>query len=153
MAADTNALGDRGESLFFLAITTFHGLKPLFRPAALGSKWPIADYVVELEGKPGRFFLVQVKTTRQGYLRNGRLRISIKRNRLELLRSAAVPAYLVAVDERKERAFIVAAPKATLASVSTSFSLNDAATRRSLRDEVKAFWDSSKRPSKSVFKD
>jgi len=75
---DSNALGDRGESLFFLAATAFHGARPLFRPAALGSKWPTADYAVELVGRPGQFFLVQVKTTRQGYTAGGRLRISAK---------------------------------------------------------------------------
>ena len=107
---DSNALEDRGESLFFLAATAFHGARPLFRPAALGSKWPTADYAVE--------------------------------SGLQRLLAAAVPAYIVAVDEDNERVYVVR-PRTVknLTSASTRFSLHRESTRLKLREEVVRFWN------------
>jgi hypothetical protein len=139
--AEVNVIGDRGEALFFLAATTSHGSRPLFRPAPLGSKWPIADYAVELYGRPGEFFLVQVKSTRRGRTATGRIRMSAKKAHVTGLRSAAVPAYIVVVDEKRQHVF-VARPRfnKAMSSASTRFSLKNARVRSALRDEVLAFW-------------
>jgi hypothetical protein len=61
-----NAVGDRGENIFELAITDYSQFpRPLFRPAFLGDKWPALDYLVELTGVRGMtpIFFVQVKAT------------------------------------------------------------------------------------------
>ena len=42
-----DALGQRGENLFNILITPFHGNQPLFRPQFLGDKWPVFDFFVE----------------------------------------------------------------------------------------------------------
>jgi hypothetical protein len=142
---DTNSLGDRGESILAVALLTLHGKKPLFRPAHLGAKWPTADYVVELMGKPGRFFLVQVKATRRGFLKNGRLGIQVRKDKFNLLASTLVPRYVVGVDDVKEDVFICAAAtrrKKHLSSLTTSHSLKSKSIRRLLFNEVDAFWKS-----------
>ena len=141
---DSNALGERGEAIFFVTATTFHGVRPLFRPAALGAKWPVADYAVELVDSPGKFFLVQVKATRGAVSRAERIGVDTARERIELLLATPVPTFLAAVDEPNERVFIVrpSGPK-RIRSISTAFCLNEAAVRLRLHDEVSAFWDSA----------
>ena len=139
---DTNALGERGEAIFFVTATKFHGEKPLFHPASLGAKWPVADYAVELVDSPGKFFLVQVKATRAVVSASGRIRVSASEDHVRLLLAAPVPAFIAAVDEPNERVFIVRPKKAQrLQSVGTSFLLNDPAVRVKLRDEVASFWN------------
>lgn len=142
---DVNVIGDRGEALFFLAATTSHGPRPLFRPAPLGSKWPIADYAVELYGRPGEFFLVQVKSTRRGRTPSGRIRMSAKKMHVKGLRSASVPAYMVIVDEKRQHVFL-ARPRSNraMSSASTRFSLKSARVRAALKEEVAGFWKKAK---------
>lgn len=140
---DTNAVGDRGESLFRLAVTSFHGLKPLFRPAALGDKWPVADFAVELVGHPGYFFLVQVKSTRRSLTKRKRLPIKVGRGKFNSLVSAQIPAYLIGVHEPGEKIYITAAVtrrSTDVSSVTTKHSLTRRAVRKKLFDEVKRFW-------------
>jgi uncharacterized protein DUF4365 len=149
---DTNALGDRGEAIFRLAVTTLHGRQPLFRPATLGEKWPIADFAIELVNQPGRFFLVQVKATQESIRpRAQRLPIDVKADRVGLLLSSPMPAYLVAVHEPSEQAFL-AAPRSArrIRDVTTAFSLNDGKVRLDLRQEVEKFWSSVTSPFSSV---
>lgn len=139
---DTNALGERGEAIFFVTATKFHGEKPLFHPAPLGAKWPVADYAVELVDSPGKFFLVQVKATQATVSASRRIRVSASEDHVRLLLAAPVPAFIAAVDEPKERVFIVRPKKAQrLQNVGTSFLLNDPAVRVKLRDEVASFWN------------
>lgn len=104
---DTNVLGDRGESIFKLAVTTLHDAQPLFKPAALGEKWPVADFAVELVNRPGRFFLVQVKATQKSINdRVRRLPVDVKVRDVRLLLSSPMPAYLVVVHEPVSKRFL-----------------------------------------------
>src|ERR1700693_292120 len=125
---------------------TFHGARPLFRPAHLGSKWPTADVAVELVDRPGQFFLVQVKTTRGGKsapARRRRLRTPVTRSDFNALARAKLLTYIVGVDERQERAYIrvaVGLRRRNLASISLKHSLGQASVRRSLFNEVASFW-------------
>jgi hypothetical protein len=80
VAVNRDVLGLRGEALFGALILRSHPTKGfLFRPQFLGDKWPVADFIVELEGvediRP--FFMVQVRATSAGY--------TSVRNRLYLL--------------------------------------------------------------------
>jgi len=155
---DRNLLGDRGESILKFVLLTFHGKAPLFRPADLGGKWPVADYVVELLGKPGRFFLIQVKSTQRGIQKNGRLRIQVGMDKYNALASTTVPRYIVGIDDAKEDAYICAARTcrtSQLSSLTTAHSLKLPQTRRILFEEVDAFWKAVGRKhfSSSAFSD
>jgi len=159
---DSNAVGERGEAIFEVRIMALHGAKPLFRPTSLGDKWPVADYAVELNGQPGRFFLVQVKATQKPVnpARNAttpRMRIDVKVDRLRLLLQSPIPAYLVAVHEPSEEAFLVAPREARhLRDVTTAFSLKDQRIRLGLHKEVASFWAGVTAPfscAKSIFAD
>lgn len=141
---DRNTVGDRGEAMFYLAISRLHGERPLFRPVYLGGKWPTADLIVELEDEPGMFFLVQVKTSTRGYTKDlKRLFISAERARLQALADAPLPTYLVGVDERGEQVYLNAVQGTIAAgrsSISVEHSAKDASVRERLYREVKAFW-------------
>jgi hypothetical protein len=128
-AIDRNAIGERGEAIFVSLIMKFHGNGPLFRPAHLGAKWPIADFVVELVRHPGAVFLVQVKATRGRESRRQRLRTGLSRQNFNKLAAAKLPTYIIGVDERREIAFISAAVKRRsngLASIPARYSLGRA---------------------------
>jgi hypothetical protein len=128
---DTNALGERGESIFRLALTTMHDGWPLFRPASLGEKWPVADFAVELVNQPGHFFLVQVKATQK----------PVKPREGSLLMGSPIPAYLVAVHEPTGKAFLAAPGSGRrVRDVTTAFSLSDSKVRLELLEEVDTFW-------------
>lgn len=99
-----DAIGDRSEHIFDVAISKLHGDRPFFRPVLLGGKWPLVDAAVEQEGEPGMFFLAQVKTTTQQYTRDGsRMPISADVEKLRALAAAPVPSYRVGVHEPGER--------------------------------------------------
>jgi hypothetical protein len=143
-----NALGQRGEALFYVLITKFYGRpQPIFRPQFLGDKWPTVDFVVELTNYPGRlipYFFVQVKTTQQGYTKkNNRLKVQISSHDLQRLALFPAPTYLIGVDELNEQAYIVSAngeSTRSVATISTRFPLN-----REIQDvlwqEVIDFWE------------
>ncbi|MDQ2732081.1 MAG: DUF4365 domain-containing protein, partial [Armatimonadota bacterium] len=97
---------------------------------------------VELVDHPGMFFLVQVKASKQGYSKEGRLRVTAKKEHIRSLLSLPVPAYVVAIDEPGEKAYIIR-PSASksLNSAATCYSLRDAKVRLALRDEVLGFWN------------
>jgi len=138
---DNNAIGDRGELIFQLCVTSFHGKQPLFRPRDLGQKWPIADFVIELEGKPGFFFLVQVKTTRKPITPKNRLPVKLGKKLVGLLIESPVPTYLVAVHEPSRETFVVAPRRLkNITNIATTFRLNDPKVRLNLHREVDSFW-------------
>jgi Domain of unknown function (DUF4365) len=153
VAGDSNnALGIRGEALFQAIMTKFHGRGPLFRVSFLGDKWPLVDFLCELEGSWVRqrpFFFVQVKATRRGYTRREhRLKVSVKGPRAAALGAYKVPVYLAGVDEAGERAFIVGVAGRRiggLTSLHTGTEL-DVAGRRALWEEVRRYWTNVPRP-------
>ncbi len=105
MAADD--IGNRGHCLFSLRMTEIcpNRSEPYFRPTFLGDKYRTFDYLVELVGSEAYFFLVQVKSTRQGYRQSGgtrRLRVNVDRDDVRRMAASPIPAYLVGIDEREE---------------------------------------------------
>lgn len=152
-----DAIGERGEAIFKVAITAIHGSKPYFWAVSLGEKWPSADFFVELVGLTGprMFFFVSVKSTRRGVDGMGRLRVGVSAEDLRRLHRYPAPTYIAGVDEKSERTYLVSAndeKKGRLSSMSTAFPL-DFANRELLREEVRAFWKSSKKTIKSKFVD
>ena len=157
MPIDANALGDRGEKMLDLALTSLHNGVPLFRPCSLGAKWPVCDFVVELWDSPGRVFLLQAKaTSRPLGSRLHRVPIDISSALVGKLVSAPIPAYLAAIHEPTNRAYLAVPSQAKrITSLTSANCLNDAATRVALLNEVNQFWDGIApfAPANSQFKD
>jgi hypothetical protein len=143
----SDAIGQRGEAIFFVLMTKFHPeRRRLFRPQFLGDKWPLVDYIVELEnaGDIRPFFFVQVKTTREGYTRREkRLKVKVTDERVSGLTAYPAPTYIVGIDEVHETGYIVSANGENLSALS-SLSIRcplDEQNREALWMEVKTYWE------------
>lgn len=139
----------RGEALFCVLATRQHATRGfLFDiPRHLGEKKRAVDYFVELfePGDVVAFFLAQVKTTRQGYTRDNRLKVGVSRTDLERLAAYPAPTYVVGIDSVNQCGYIVAVSGATgagFSSMCTDYPLNPE-TLAILRDEVEAYGRSS----------
>ena len=101
MTIDPNALGERGEALFVAS-----ALKPprgdtlsAFRTTHLGAKWPLFDYLVQVETEGRRpFAFVSVRSTESPRTATGALRVRWTRDEVEAMRTLPAPAYLAGVD-------------------------------------------------------
>jgi hypothetical protein len=148
--ATRDELGKRGEAIFYVHMTKFHGQSPLFRVQFLGDKWPAIDFVVELISSQGRsaYFFAQARATRRGYVntkRGRRLNVTVKRSDLVKLASYPAPTYVVGIDDVGEKAYVVSTVGTRLrgaASLPTTFELT-ATTRQELWTEVETFWRAS----------
>lgn len=142
-----DALGQRGEAIFTVLMTEFHGpYGPIFRPQFLGDKWPCVDFVIELVVEAGSmtpYFFVQVKTTRQGYRhKDRRLKVQVPKPHVCALARYPAPTYIIGIDEAQEQGYVVSANGEHLTSMSslaTDFPLNRP-TREVLWSEVSRFW-------------
>jgi hypothetical protein len=141
-------IGSRGESLFYVLITNFCGRsQPFFRPRFLGEKARTVDFLIELigAGEQTLFFFVQVKSTREGYTRQGgfpRLKVRMSRREVRRLVLFPAPTYVVGIDERQEEGFILAVLEGMtnpIPSLPTNFPLKGA-NLRILSEEVRRFW-------------
>lgn len=116
--------------------------------------WPGVDFIVELigAGSVTPFFFVQVRTTRQGYTGQGkRLRVGVSAGAVRVLAGYPAPTYLAGIDEVQEMGYIVSANGerlSALGSLSTAFPMNaaDHVARRTLWEEVRAFWSAPASP-------
>ena len=151
-----DSIGELGELLaaVFLSRKTSRGF--LFRTLVIGGKWPTIDLYAELlPDNTGRvqsmdrmFCFIQVKTTKLGYLKNGNLRVNVKKVDLNRLANYCGPTYLVGIDldEHDPRnstgyiAFSRPNQPQSLSSLPTANDLN-AATLVQLYDEVADFWN------------
>jgi hypothetical protein len=144
---DTNSIGRRGENLLFLALTALYAGRPYFRPAPLESKWPIIDMIVELEGDPGKLFVVQIKTTTSKLpARGGHVPLDISKNRLAALLAMQIPAYVAAVHEPTGATYLgVPRHAVRTRSLPVTHDLSRRSTLVALRDEVREFWRTQRR--------
>ena len=160
MSTVSDAIGRRGEAIFVVLMTEFHSTRgPIFRPQFLGDKWPVADYIVELEraGSQIPYFFVQVRTTREGYTtRERRLKVRVSQEQVVALAAYPAPTYIVGIDEREEVGYLVSANgerRGRMSSLSTRFPINRR-NRRLLWNEVRAFWRKRRSPRlASAFRD
>lgn len=146
---DTNEIGARGEFLFSSRIT--QGF--IFRPCFLDAKWPIGDFYLEIVDEANPYpFLIQVKTTTQGYHANGKLKASVPIAKLKSLINRPLPTYIAGIDEIDEKVFICPAfdPNVGYSSIPTSSFVLDPGNKAlsltnllRLRDEVIDFWNNS----------
>ena len=134
-----NEIGELGEGIFNVAISR----DLIFRPRHLGEKWPSSDFYVELVGlKEHFFFIVQVKSTTQGFDKKGNLKVKASKKKLQELNAYYCPTYLAGVDIDTEEVFLIAINKHKRKDISklpTKFKL-DNANRKLLYDDVKEFW-------------
>ena len=153
------ATGKRGEAIFVRAIMTFCGnAVSYFNPVFLGEKYEALDYLVELIGVEMNtpFFFVQVKTTRLGYTSDQsdrRLKVKVPKESIEKIKRYPVPTYLVGVDERKSRSFIMAVLDGTpsgLSSMTTEYPLK-CRHLKILWQEVRDYWRGREMRMRSSF--
>jgi hypothetical protein len=134
------------------------GTIPYFNPIFLGEKNEALDYLVELTGiEIGTpFFFVQVKSTKLGYtsdVGNRRLRVKVPKESIEKIQRYPAPTYLVGVDDRKSRSFIMAILAGTprgFSSMTTRYPLNCVNLRR-LWCEVRDYWRGREMRMRSSF--
>ena len=139
-------LGKRGESIAFVRLTEVCQTNdlPFFLPFFLGEKTPLFDALVQLveAGDVTPIFFAQVKSTREGYNESGRLKVHVRKEDVEAMVKYPAPTYVIGIDEREEKAFIVSVfgtMDKTISSLSTAHPLN-CTTLQILWDEVKDYW-------------
>jgi hypothetical protein len=139
-------LGRRGENIAFVRLTEVCQANdlPYFVPYFLGDKWPLFDALVELVGTGNKtpFFFAQVKATRAGYNAKGRLKVEVAKSDVLGIVLYPAPTYVIGIDERQERAYVVAvhgAMNRKISSLSTAHELNPT-TLKQLWDEVRDYW-------------
>ncbi|HLN94047.1 MAG TPA: DUF4365 domain-containing protein [Flavobacterium sp.] len=137
-----NAIGDLGEAIFNVEISRDY----LFRPRHLGEKWPSSDFYVELVGlKQNFFFIVQVKSTTQGYDASGFLKVKAPRQKLHALNAYYCPTYVAGVNVDTGEVYLIPIntnKRKDLSKMPVTFALNKA-NRKKLFDDVKRFWENS----------
>ena len=137
-----NEQGVLGETIFNIAVSRGY----LFRPRALGEKWPVSDFYVELVDFSQHYhFFVQVKSTTRGLDREGNLTITADKEKVNRLSQYHAPTYIAGVDILTEEVFLMTinAPlENNLTKMPTTFKLADS-NLEVLFDEVKDFWNRS----------
>ncbi|HEY7426218.1 MAG TPA: hypothetical protein VH682_18450 [Gemmataceae bacterium] len=139
-------LGSRGEKIAFVRLTEVCQANdlPYFVPHFLGDKCPLFDALVELVGAGNKtpYFFAQVKSTREGYNTKGRLKVQVKKSDVIGIVLYPAPTYLIGIDERQEKAYIVAvhgSMNQKISSLNTAYELNPT-TLKLLWDEVQNYW-------------
>jgi hypothetical protein len=117
---------------------------PFFEAHFLGDKHPLFDALVELVGVSHAtpYFFAQVKATRLGYTSENRLRVEVAKDDVRKMARFPAPAYVIGVDEKGEKAFVVAVVagmEKKISSLNTAHPLNRETLRR-LWDEVREYW-------------
>ncbi len=142
-----NIIGNRGEYIFAELITEKTDNGYLFNPAFLGEKWPAYDFYVELfkTDKP-MFCFFQVKSTSKGYTKkNNKLKANITKEDLTKLSNLPAPSYVIGIDEKDKKGFIISANGLTIKSINalpTKYPINEENIKK-LWNEVKDFWENS----------
>jgi hypothetical protein len=103
----------RGENISFVRLTEVCQADdlPYFIPHFLGDKCPLFDILVELVGAGEKtpYFFAQVKSTRLGYSKkSNRLRVEVSKDDVVRMVNYPAPTYVIGIDEKGEKAFIVA---------------------------------------------
>lgn len=98
-----NQQGKRAEEIFGVRITQDY----IFRACALGEKWPVSDYYVEVDNDDEPFFFIaQVKSSSRGYDWDGNLKISATREKLNQLATSNAPTFIAGVDIAQEKVYL-----------------------------------------------
>jgi hypothetical protein len=141
-----NIDGDRGESLAFLALTSYRdSAKPLFRIAHLGEKWPVLDYYAELESRkrPIPIAGFQIKSTSQG-IRSRSLPIQLGKTHTKIMAKLPMPVYVIGVDLKTRKSYVRAVTngKRGISSIPTRYQLTSR-NLHALHDEIEEYWQTN----------
>jgi hypothetical protein len=160
--ATRDLIGKRGEAIVTTRLMDFCGNPdPFFDVHPLGEKCPTFDYLVELvnSGESVPYFLMQVKSTQQGFTRRERrLIIQVAEDDVGRMVRCPFPTYVVGVDEPNDRAYIVSV-HGNMGGAISSIPAKYPLTPRNLQKlwiEVKAHWsklDASAKQSVFHFED
>jgi len=135
----TNEIGDLGEAIFEVEILRDY----FFRARHLGEKWPASDFYIELIGPTDRFFfIVEVKSTTQGFDKKGNLNIVATKERVRALNAYYCPTYLAGVEMHSNSVYLTAVnrdKRKDMGSLPAKFILNSE-NRLRLFKEVQSFW-------------
>jgi len=156
---ERNRIGKRAENIFSVLIGKYISNKDchLLYPEFLGDKYPSVDFIVDLEkyDKSKAFFFVSVRSTRNGYSqKEHNLKVQFPKDDLDELKKMPVPTYLVGIDEKDEKGFILSVQginEPNLSSLTTQFPINEQ-NIEILWSEVKSYWDSSNELTQFVSK-
>jgi hypothetical protein len=147
--------GKRGESIAVVRLTEVCQVNdmPYFLAHFLGDKCPLFDALVELVGAGDNtpFFFAQVKSTREGYNTKGRLRVKVSKSDVLGMILYPAPTYVIGIDERAERAFVIGVHGSmdkSISSLNAGHELN-CGTLKLLWDEVKDYWKDKKMEQKT----
>jgi hypothetical protein len=158
----TGQSGDLGELLARVHLSRPVGgryRRALFQATPLGDTYPTVDLIVDVldaDSEPMGFFFAQVKATQSASRGGSRLSLTVEADRYRRLTRLRAPAYLIGVDVRDERSYIMAAtPPAPIAvpSISRDYPLTDDKIRVALYREVVSFWSRLPRPPRLEFRD
>lgn len=133
--------------------------RALFQATPLGGKYPTVDLIVDVlnrDGEPAGFFFAQVKATQSASAGGARLSLTVEAERYRRLTRLGAPAYLIGVDVREERSWIVAAAapaRASVPSIPRDYPLTDDKIRVTLYREVAAYWGRRRAVYKSELRD
>lgn len=150
--ADSNAIGDRGESIFCSRITEHY----MFSVHFLGEKAPYVDFLLEVrDPKKSYFFMVQVKSTERGYDSNGNLKVAVSTTKYKELVKKPMPTYVAGVDNKSETVYLCSAfaDKKCISSMPTKHGLKQSRkvtskkTLELLKKDVMDYWNHSKHGS------
>lgn len=101
------------------------------------------------------YFFAQVRATRGGRRKSGRLRVAVHGDEMRRLARYPAPTYVVGIDEISEEAYILSAngeSTNSLASLPTDFPINET-NQALLWEEVKEFWTRTRMRHVSRFVD
>jgi hypothetical protein len=123
-----------------------------FHPVHMGEKHKTTDIFVELIDSTyvQSIFYIQVKSTTRGYTgagTNRRLNVDVPQAEVEMLKKYPGPSYIVGIDIRGGRGYIigvVAGLSGAISGLPTLHPIN-CRTIRSLWNEVDTYWNSTLR--------
>jgi len=160
----TDQIGDLGELIAAAALSRpvlGKYKRPLFKATHLGGKYKAVDFVVDVLGPNANslgIFFVQVKST-FAHVKHARSRLPVKVDlqKHNCMVRLPIPTYLIGVELRTERAYIVSAfaPRQTqISSITRDYPLDCDQTRIKLYAELKSHWArAARKPSKTGFTD
>jgi hypothetical protein len=156
---ERNRIGKRAENIFSVLIGKYVTNKNchLLNPEFLGDKYPSVDFIVDLEqyDKSKAFFFVSVRATRNGYTQaENKLKVQFPKDDLDELKKMPVPTYLVGIDEKDEKGYILSVNgliEQNVSSLSTQHPI-DEQNIEFLWSEVKDYWDNSNELAKFISK-
>jgi hypothetical protein len=147
--ASKDDVGNFGENLAIVCLSRpvrRNYQRPLFRPKRLGDKYPVVDLIVDLNlanQEYAGFFLAQVKATSKAKKTSPHLRLTIDLKKYNALAGVPIPTFLIGVDARREKAFVIAVARhrsQRISKIPKDNDLDNEEVRVRIYKYVREFW-------------